>query len=166
MLCEHCKKNPASVHTVSVINGVKQEHYLCADCARNLSMNIPSLMEILSGQQAAAYTQQLPACACGMTFPEFQKTGLLGCPKCYDTFWDQLMPVIKRAQGGRLQHVGRGAGEGAKREEAQTKPQEAERSEAERLREELQAAVQAEHYERAAELRDRLKALEEREGKR
>ncbi|MDL2217169.1 UvrB/UvrC motif-containing protein [Christensenellaceae bacterium OttesenSCG-928-M15] len=168
MLCDKCKQNQATVHTVSVVNGVKQEQYLCTECANNMEVNIPSLMEILSGFQYAPRTEQLPACECGMTLCAFQKAGLVGCAKCYDTFRRQLSPVIKRAQGGRTVHVGRrpnissGAPEGAS-----TSPEQAacpstgkkEVDECVRLQEELKSAVQEERYERAAELRDRIREL-------
>ena len=38
MLCEHCKKREATVKYVEVINGVKTEHNLCAQCASHIDM--------------------------------------------------------------------------------------------------------------------------------
>lgn len=159
MLCETCKRNPASVHTVEITNGVKQEHYLCANCAKGAQFSLPTLMGMLSGMQAQQERQQRPVCECGYTLSAFQKTGLLGCPKCYKTFEDALLPVIKRAQGGRLRHVGRSlADAGCAAPAPEQAP--AAQDECARLREELQQAIAGEHYERAAELRDRLRALE------
>ena len=37
--------------------------------------------------------------ACGQTYAEFQKSGLLGCPVCYDAFAAQLGPLLKRLHG-------------------------------------------------------------------
>ena len=33
MMCQKCGKNIATVHTMTVINGVKDEKYLCSECA-------------------------------------------------------------------------------------------------------------------------------------
>ncbi len=165
MLCDNCKQNQASVHTVTIINGVKQEHYLCADCAKGAQFSLPSLMDILSGFQAVPQQTDVCTCECGNSFARFQDTGLLGCPDCYTAYRNLLIPVIKRAQGGRLRHVGRGqhhAQEGAQQNTVPVKADAAQQpqDERERLRAELQKAVREECYERAAELRDRLRALE------
>lgn len=171
MLCEQCKQRQASVHTVRVVNGKKSEQYLCSECAHSLQISIPSLMEILSGLYMPKVQEELPVCICGAHFLDFQKNGLLGCPVCYETFKAQLEPVIKRAQGGRLCHVGRRpktanpvAAEQAPPHIQETCANHAhveKQEECTRLRTELQEAVKAERYERAAELRDRLRVLEE-----
>lgn len=162
MICEKCKQNNATVHTVEVVNGVKTEHFYCAACAGSASMHLPTLMEMFSGFQGVQ-KEAAPVCACGHSFLDFQKTGLLGCADCYNTYRAQLLPVIKRVQGGRMHHVGRRpAGSVQTPELAVEQPAAAvqEADECTRLREELQLAVKEERYERAAELRDRLKALE------
>lgn len=43
---------------------------------------------------------------CGITFGDFQRTGLLGCSYCYEHFSKSLIPTIKRVQGG-FTHVGK-----------------------------------------------------------
>ncbi len=161
MLCDNCKVNQAGVHTVTIINGIKQEHYLCAECAKSAQFSLPSIMDLLSGVQAM--TQQVPACSCGNSFTRFQKTGLLGCSECYKTFESALTPVIKRAQGGKLRHVGRKPQLVEEKKQQRAAEREAPcgpKSECGRLREELKKAIAEERYERAAELRDRLRVLE------
>lgn len=156
MLCEQCKKNEATVHAVEIRNGVRQEHYYCADCATEagIQTGMPSLMEFLSLFKNAQPQQQLPVCQCGRSLCEFEKLGLLGCPQCYTTYKSALLPVIKRMQAGRLHHVGR-APAGANTPANAQAP-----SESICLQEELKRAIQEERYERAAELRDRIRALE------
>lgn len=165
MLCDNCKNNQATVHTVTIINGVKQEHFLCADCAQGAQFSLPSLMDILSGFHVAPQQVSQCECSCGNGFEYFQRTGLLGCPECYTAYRNLLIPVIKRAQGGKLHHVGRrpqhaqgdmAEPQTAVKEKTVEKPQ----GERERLQAELEKAIQEERYERAAELRDRLRALE------
>ncbi|MDR1619376.1 MAG: hypothetical protein LBS18_01740, partial [Clostridiales bacterium] len=107
MLCENCGKNEANVHTVSIVNGEKQERHLCGKCAGEAQLGMPSLINLLSGFQMLPVQNTGAVCACGNSFAQFQKTGLLGCPDCYTTYNQLLMPVIKGAQGGRARHAGR-----------------------------------------------------------
>lgn len=165
MLCERCNKNEASVHAVTIINGEKSEQHLCSACAMSTQFSAPSIMELLSNFGMAPQAPQ--ACACGNTFSNFQKTGLLGCSRCYEAYNNLLIPVIKRAQGGRIRHVGRRPSEYSElvqAADALTKQQPAQEQtheqECARLRHELREAVREERYERAAELRDRLRLLE------
>lgn len=166
MLCDSCKKNEATVHSVSIINGVKQEHYLCPECANAAQFKLPGLFDVLGGFHLAHKEQ--PACECGQDFSVFKKTGLLGCPHCYTTYHDQLMPIIKQMQSGRVHHVGRApetVSAATKEQPLATAPKTNELSELEHLKLELQSAVKAEKYERAAELRDRIRLLESEEHK-
>ncbi len=163
MLCDQCKKNQATMHTVTIINGAKQEYYLCPECANGAQFKLPSLMDVLSGFYGGLPAQEQTACACSSTLKRFQESGLLGCPQCYQEYRQQLIPVIKRVQGGRLRHVGRrpqGGGTPPATEETQVAK---ELTEAERLKLELDEAVANEAYERAAELRDRLRSLQKEE---
>lgn len=162
MLCENCKSNTATIHSVMIINGKKHERYLCNDCARGEQFNMPSLISILSGFQVVRRPEgEEVKCDCGNTFSHFQNTGLLGCKECYTTYKAELRPIIKRAQGGKALHTGRRPKRYSKApvtEGASSQP-----GEAERIKSELEAAIKEERYERAAELRDKLRALERSE---
>ncbi len=102
-----------------------------------------------NGEEENAST---PACSnCGMTYGQFRQAGLFGCSQCYQSFAEQLGPLLRRVQGN-SRHTGKvplRAGEnlGYKRE-------------IEQLRHELRKAISAEAYERAAVLRDRVHDLE------
>ena len=151
MLCDSCKQNEAVIHRIVVINGKKHEQHLCAQCAEaagSVSFKLPTFAELMNISFKGAPEEET-ACECGVTLARFRETGLLGCPKCYDTFREELTPVIERSQGGRRQHLG-------------TRPAftAASQSELEKLREELHAAVETEDYEQAARLRDQIRALE------
>jgi protein arginine kinase activator len=97
---------------------------------------------------------------CGATFEDFINGGKLGCPDCYDTFRDRMRGVLKNIQGS-VKHTGKGSDE-ARRLKAQTAPKEL--TEEEKLKNELELAIKNEEYEKAAELRDKIKALRESEG--
>ena len=35
---------------------------------------------------------------CGYTFSQFKRTGLLGCPDCYQEFYKELLPTLRKIQ--------------------------------------------------------------------
>lgn len=39
-------------------------------------------------------------CVCGTTLKKFYETGLFGCEKCYETFFEELLPVLQKTQRG------------------------------------------------------------------
>jgi protein arginine kinase activator len=156
--CDKCGK-PATVHLTEIAGGEKVEKHLCEDCAASegitvkASLPISQLLEDFILQSAGQdETSELSCDVCGLSFSEFRQRGVLGCPNDYDAFAEALDPMLQQAQEGAVQHRGklpRRGGEGQQKQAA-----------ALRLRAELKKAVAAENYERAAELRDRLKEME------
>jgi len=157
--CEVCGRQPAQVHVRLVDSASDHEQHVCLDCARDMgaaptlpaSSTGPSdpLTTLLSGIQETHSAVVCPGCA--MTHLKFQTTGRLGCSRCYDTFAKELRPLLGRMHGS-TRHRGRvPSREGEVYEQA---------SRIRRLNEELERAVGAEDYERAAELRDRLADLQ------
>ena len=95
----------------------------------------------------------LPPCpSCGMTWTEFKRNGVMGCTHDYEQFLGTLMPLLKRAQEGATEHVGKVP------QHRRVADVEKGRTRA-RLQRELEKAVVLEHYETAARLRDQLKQL-------
>jgi len=89
---------------------------------------------------------------CGLTYSQFRKKGLLGCPSCYEVFADVLEPLLERAHGGESQHLGKipaRAGDDQARQQRLLQ-----------LRRELDRSVRAEQYETAARIRDQVRQLE------
>lgn len=168
MLCQICNKRPASVHITKIVNGVKNELHICEQCAREkegldtnkgfTEFEVPfSFSNILAGLMdftgTMPYTAQeeLRCPKCGYRYEDFKKTGTLGCSQCYEVFGDRLEPLVKRIHGN-TQHTGKvprraGGTVRIKRD-------------IERLQYELKKAIEEEEYEKAAELRDRIKELE------
>src|SRR5690606_9385731 len=89
---------------------------------------------------------------CGMTFAQFRQSGILGCASCYDAFPEQLSMLIQRAQGGATHHTGKTPRRAGKSLDRQLERQ--------RLIKQLDAAVDAEQYERAAKIRDLLNTMD------
>ena len=48
MLCQICKKNPATVHVQEIVNGEKRIMHFCAECAEKKSMLEPFLRLLIS----------------------------------------------------------------------------------------------------------------------
>lgn len=169
MHCDHCDK-PAVVHEVLVTkDGATVEVHLCEEhaAARGYPMPAgplgsghPPVHQMLTSVVVGAAGPRPPAkvavkCCpnCGRTIAQIRDTGLLGCADCYAAFEGSLEPLIERAQAGSNFHVGR-APSGA----LDASARHALRS---RLVRELDEAVLAEQYERAARLRDRIRSLHE-----
>lgn len=157
--CDHCDK-PAVVHEVTVKNGVKSEVHLCHDHAQEAGVALPThqplnqlLTQFVISHAAQSKARARKTCrTCGTTFAQFRQSGTLGCPDCYEAFEDQLAPLIERAQNGATHHGGKAPRRAGSSVDRQLKIQQ--------LVKELDQAVAAEQYERAAKLRDRLRNLD------
>lgn len=101
---------------------------------------------------ATVQSVQLRCPSCGMTYNQFTQLGRFGCPDCYDSFSSRLEPLLRRIQTG-TSHTGKvPVKSGATLQQKRR---------LEALRRELQQAVANEQFERAAELRDQIKLLEQ-----
>jgi protein arginine kinase activator len=165
MLCDQCGEREAAIHLTQIKDNTVQTAHLCEQCAAEQGVQsgpsaaklpLASLIASL-GQGAAA---ALPATAdagrcsfCGASLEDFRETGRLGCAHCYATFERHLRELLRRIHGS-SQHVG----------EVYLPPRHDARAEPERtlaeLKTQLRRAVDAEDFERAAELRDRIRMLE------
>lgn len=170
MLCEMCKQNNASVHIVRVVNGAKQTLNICESCAKQSQgfafgesqLESPfTFQNMLSGlvdyinQSSHTRRNTEAVCSnCGMTYGDFKQKGLMGCETCYKQFDSTITPVIKRVQGN-IEHVGKIPVKSGK--------EILERKKLMNLKEELQKAILEEEYEKAAEIRDRMRALQKNE---
>lgn len=171
MLCEQCGKRPASVHITKIVNGQKSEHHLCEECARERQeeWTFPgfgaepdfSLHKFLTGLLAHDPTWTAgpdktvgrgEECRrCGLSYEQFRETGRFGCDECYASFGERLLPLLRRLHGS-VQHVGKVPRRAAGRLRLQ--------QDIERLRRELQELVAREEFEKAAQVRDRIRELE------
>ena len=148
-----------------ISGGKPHDVHLCDACAQEAGYvqqaHIP-INELLNQfLKTHANVSDAPAARCqdcGMTWQEFKDTGLLGCPKDYELFLNQLSGVIERAQNGATHHTGKSCQETVKpKKDDAVRLRQAELN---RLRKELARAVEDESYERAAQLRDQIRTLE------
>jgi len=163
MLCQQCHKNVANVCITQIVNNNKVQIYLCESCANEkdqfsfgpmLSINgfFPGFIGYTNTSPYMEHAVQDVVCdKCKMSFEEFQKTGKLGCANCYTAFGDRMKSLLKRVHGN-VQHTGKIPGRVSQSVKVS--------KEIGRLKEELNKAIQNEEYEKAAELRDKIRSLE------
>lgn len=168
MLCEKCKKNEAKINLVKIVNGEKQQIWLCEECAKNIS-SIPFLssipdgagfpfQEVINGLLTGVENsrpknkQEKKVCpVCGLTLEELKKTKKVGCSNCYVVFKEPIRAIIKNANS-EGKHIGRIPNR-AHKEFFQ-------RNKLKNLKQELQILIQEEEYEKAAVIRDEIRKME------
>jgi len=167
MKCDRCE-NEATVHEVTIVNGVATEKNLCEHCAASDGIVPQPPAEVLdpsaviSGPIAAVPTGRAgraTSCpSCRATLNDFKQCGLLGCPDCYATFRTHLTQLAARAHEGASRHIGRTPKRaGGTLDQAALIQERTERLK--RLHAQLDEAVAAEQYERAARLRDEIRRV-------
>jgi|SRR5688572_8532820 protein arginine kinase activator len=164
MQCQSCQKNQATVHLTQIQDNRMTEVHLCQSCANDKGLTgLPVQPKISMGDILAKMVDDMSPTEeerigpvqcpnCGMHYSLFKETGRLGCADCYTAFGSKLRPLLRRIHGS-IHHVGKlPAGEG----EVMTHGRQVQR-----LHDELQRAVEREEFERAAEIRDRIRILEQ-----
>jgi len=155
------------------INGKKTEVNLCERCAQekgdifmfhdgeNLSFNnlLAGLLNMGLGVKSANpnsksdYSQEQLTCPhCHLTYSEFVNSGRFGCAHCYKTFDRYLEPVLRRLQGGNVQHHGKIP----KRVGGTLHI----RKQINELKAQMKAFIETEEFEKAAKIRDEIRTLE------
>ena len=173
MLCDDCGRHEAVVHITQIGPDGRVEKNLCESCAAgysefagvpqqdkrhvsvddflrgifNSANNVPT--EENRGTNAAG---ELVCPRCGMSYQDFSQTGKIGCAACYATFRQQLEPILRRIHGssvhrGKIPHRSGGTLELKQNISL--------------LQQQLKACVGQEEYEKAAQLRDKIRAMKQ-----
>jgi len=160
MQCQICKNRDATIHLTEIADGVRSEMHICEQCAAEQGIAVKShipINDLLSSLLAAQPSddelgdpaeQQATCPTCGFTLDQFRKEGVLGCPNDYEVFARSLQPLIEKAHCAQIGHCGKIPSKTS----LDTKKQ----MELLNLRQRLDAAVQNEDYELAAQLRDEI----------
>lgn len=181
MICQVCKKNNATIHYKTNVNGKQTELYLCPECAEKNGIGKKvsfepidvidgffgkSTDDIFGGLFAGMINDthnksvgEAKACpVCGMRFSDFLHGGKIGCSECYNAFANSLGSTLKRIHGN-VEHCGK-VPEGKKSEISDKKKIEA-------LKVKLNEAIEKQEYEMAAKYRDEIREIEnnQKEGK-
>jgi len=161
MLCQICGKSEATFHFKEVVNGKMRELHLCEVCAKKKGLSesflIPafSLSNLIAGLtelQTPSSEEVMVKCPhCGLTYLDIQKKGKIGCSTCYRTFKNYLTSLLGRIQGKTF-HSGK--------THRRCKTKDRKEKQIYELRKYLEEAVRKEEYEKAAQLRDKIRHLE------
>jgi protein arginine kinase activator len=166
MKCQFCS-NPATVHLTKIVNKQKTEVHLCQGCAAKqhapaaAELSLSAILQSLIGQHVSSVTEELARLkcpTCGLKYMEFRADGRLGCPADYEVFRAGLLPILQRIHRA-TRHAGKVP---LRRSAAPPRWRLCGDSAAEvlDLRQQLRRAIETEHYERAAELRDLIRQKE------
>ena len=160
--CQMCGDKPAIIHLTQVVDDEMTVLHLCKECAAQKGLDSPEVPEsspltdfLAQMDPSVDQARQDPGegCPfCGLTYAKFRETGRLGCPHCWATFETSLRGLLRRIHGS-TRHSGKVY--------LPADPSAADRRQRlEGLRRKLDRAVDSEDFERAAELRDSIKAME------
>lgn len=163
MLCDNCKKREATVIYEENINGKKKNINLCTFCSKELGILNNNFMDnmifsFFEEPLSIGYEKikEENCNKCGCTFSDYAKTGLLGCNECYKTFESKLLPIIKKIHGKEY-HFKEDKNIVNNKESVNDN-----KNEIDVLRQELNNVIKKEEYEKAAEIRDKIRGLQER----
>lgn len=168
MLCQNCKKREANTHIVRTVGNNTVEMHLCSECAKESGFETSfSVSDFLFGDMLSSpfIKNKVERCpVCNSTFAQISASGKVGCGNCYKTFEKELMPTVARLHSLPL-HKGKTPGKGKTKETVGeiAKPKVKRLTKEERiakLKAEQEEMIKCENFEKAAELRDKIKKLE------
>lgn len=162
MKCQSCEKKEATIKYFENINGNKKTINLCYDCYKSLKFSgfsntfTPILFDV------PEFVSEKNKCeVCGNTFENYAKTGLFGCPNCYNSFENKLDKLFLKMHG-KNRHVEnlnkKIDNKGVKKENKNSV--DSKEYKIEQLKQEIQELIKEENYEKAAIVRDEIKKLE------
>lgn len=177
MLCQKCNKNEANIHIVKFVNGEKSDMWVCEECAKSIS-SMPINLSKSSDKSSMQFQDMIGAffdvldistnsnnkmnkvleqkidviCKeCSTLLSSFISGRELGCPKCYESFSDEIEKLLEKNQGSSL-HTGKIP--------KRMKNIYDNMSEIKQLKLEIDELVAKEEYEEAAIIRDKINKLQ------
>ena len=165
MKCSVCGEREGVVNLTQVKEGEVHTSSLCANCAAEKGIEtgfgmadtplggfLAKLGEGADPDAPLLAALEVRCPGCNATLRDFRETGRVGCGQCYVAFDAPLRELLRRLHGS-THHTGMQYERHESSAAVRTEPGRAELE----LREQLRRAVESEQFERAAELRDRLK---------
>lgn len=184
MLCERCKIREANIRYTEVVNGVKTEHNLCGQCAKELDFGhysaffdgdfplgklLSGLLGIEDSSQKKEEFHHIICPTCNTSYEDFIKDSRFGCQDCYSVFSLLMDDSMKQLQGSDI-HTGKRPKQQQGRKAGQPEPEQVNLEVNDTadmiqvLKARLSEALSKEEYELAAQYRDQIKALKEEIG--
>ncbi len=163
MKCDVCKQREATTHVTKIINGHSKEYHFCTECAAksaeynelksNMNFGIGDFLTgMFTGGKQSLESDGNICPTCKMPYSEFLKTGKLGCGDCYLTFRSKINRPIKQIHGT-IEHIGKAPVRGGEKLVIGKKIS--------ALEKQMNEAVMAQDFEKAAVLRDEIKTLKD-----
>ncbi len=160
MKCQKCPKT-ATLHITEILGEDQiEEWHLCEECYQRFlveqgqktsAAKNPTTVGLMDeGEEQNLLNRECEIC--NIKFIDFRNSGRLGCPHDYEVFREELLPLLESIHG-ETRHCGK-----VPRQQPDRQRKEAELTQ---LRRQLTQAVNKEAYEEAAQLRDRIRRLEE-----
>jgi protein arginine kinase activator len=177
-VCDICGTSPIAIQITQAENDEVQVISLCFSCAQKQGIELDLLKEggplanLVAGmgmgeekggkkgkgktkEKGIPWPRATGRChGCGMTASMLKKFGRFGCRLCYDHFSDDRLRLLLRQMHGFSKHVGKIPAPANDPRSWNLA------SRITTLRRSLDTAIEAEDFERAAMLRDQLRALD------
>jgi protein arginine kinase activator len=161
--CKICGARAAKIHYTEIVNNQIVTMDLCLECAHEKGIDVEKtgshglgdlVAELIDGtvKDETARIGKVTCSRCGYEYSDFRHMGRFGCPECYASFEAQLNQLLRHIHGA-TRHVGKVPARIGERVVSY-------RQRIGQLKEELARAVESENYERAAQLRDEIRELE------
>ena len=160
MLCQSCLKNNATTCIKTIVNGETKELLLCSECANKLGYNnifddfsfaFDDFFKGFWGNEGSFLEDPIRCSNCGSSFDDIVNSGKVGCPDCYDVFYNRMLPLIERIHGNTTHK-----GKTVLLEDQSTSKM----SDIDSLKSELKDLIEKQEFEKAAYVRDKIKNLE------
>jgi protein arginine kinase activator len=143
-----------------ISQNVKKELHVCETCAKEkgiaqtITFSLPDVLGKLIDSHLGKELKELSVIRCPrckISYGEFRSKARLGCANDYEVFKSGLMPLLEKIHGS-SQYKGKVP----LSSDTQTRKE----NELIRLKRELDLLIKSENFERAAEVRDRIRLLE------
>ena len=174
MTCDICGKKKATVHLTEIVDEQMSEMHLCEECARQKSAQMEQqfgLADLLAGlsdtsKTAAASKESeksiLKCARCELPYEDFRKFGRLGCGECYTSFKEHLTGLLRKIHGSN-KYLGKIPGSHTEGQDAPISEEIIALLPSENLsdlKNQLHTAIAAEDFEKAAQIRDKIRNFE------
>lgn len=176
MTCDICGKKKATVHLTEIVDEQLSEMHLCEECARQKSAQMEQqfgLADLLAGLSDSSKPisakegekSVLKCSRCSLPYEDFRKFGRLGCGECYTSFKEHLTGLLRKIHGSN-KYLGKTP---AQYLEDQAVPAEGglalmvPEETMEDLKQQLHASIASEDFEKAAQIRDKIRNFEKKD---
>lgn len=161
MKCDNCGGGDAVIHIRQIIGSDVKDLHICQKCAaekgilgtgEDMELSLPDILNGLVEDLPGKETAEPEKCpSCGLKREDVDREGRIGCPECINVFHRELRKAVKK-RGLKMFHPGK-LPQGLETVKTLLFDKEI-------LKNQLKKAIEAEEYETAAHLRDRIHALE------